>query len=152
MSTLIHQRVEQARAGENPAVIARVASGWVVIGDTQFLRGYCLLLADPVVPSLNDLSEDQRQVFLRDMTVLGDALLELCAATRINYEILGNAEPALHAHLFPRYETESAERRRAPVWFYPKPRLPGFDAERDAALMSAIRESLRNRGVLIENP
>lgn len=45
-----------ARAGTNPYVICRMRSGWLVIGDVQPLPGYCLLLADPVVPSLNDLS------------------------------------------------------------------------------------------------
>ena len=28
MSTLIHRRVQKARAGENPKVIRRVCSGW----------------------------------------------------------------------------------------------------------------------------
>ncbi len=81
-------------------VICRVPSGWAVLGDTQFLRGYSLLLPDPVVPDLNTLSKIQRAEFLHDMTVLGDALLEVTGAARINYEILGNSEPALHAHVF----------------------------------------------------
>ena len=55
MITLIHRRVEEARQGINPAVICRVPSGWVVLGDVQFLHGYSLLLPDPVVPSLNAL-------------------------------------------------------------------------------------------------
>lgn len=46
MNTLIHQRVEDCRRGENPKVIARVNSGWVVLGDVQFLRGYSLLLPE----------------------------------------------------------------------------------------------------------
>ncbi len=50
MSTLVHQRVEMARAGTNPTVICRVPSGWMVLADEQFLRGYSLLLPDPLVP------------------------------------------------------------------------------------------------------
>lgn len=38
--------------------------------------------------------------------VIGDALLDVTKAHRINYEILGNSEPELHAHIFPRYEDE----------------------------------------------
>jgi hypothetical protein len=83
MPTLIHQRVEQARRGENPTVICRVPSGWIVIGDKQFLPGYSLLLADPVVPSINDLDGEARAQFLRDMVILGDALLEVTGALRI---------------------------------------------------------------------
>src|SRR5579872_4538565 len=60
MANLIEQRVELARRGENPYVICRMKSGWLVIGDVQSLPGYCLLLADPVVESLNALNEAER--------------------------------------------------------------------------------------------
>jgi len=46
-----------ARVGTNPYVISKLPSGWLVIGDVQPLPGYCVFLADPVVPSINDLSE-----------------------------------------------------------------------------------------------
>src|SRR5947209_13661388 len=100
MRTIIHERVDQARAGENPKVIARMKSGWAVIGDVQFVRGYCLLLPDPVVTHLNALNGMNRDQFLADMARLGDAVLEVTGAVRINYEMLGNVEPALHAHVF----------------------------------------------------
>ncbi len=137
MTTLIHQRVEAARAGTNPTVICRMPSGWAVLGDVQFLRGYALLLPDPVVSDLNALDEGQRSRFLLDMTILGDALLEVTGAYRINYEILGNAEPALHVHVFPRYMSESEELRQGPAWRYDREyRLSiRFDAERDQELM-----------------
>jgi hypothetical protein len=59
-----------------------------------------------------------RTTFLQDMNILGDALLEVTGAARINYEILGNREAALHAHVFPRFATEPEEKRCKPVWFY----------------------------------
>ncbi|MCJ8279413.1 MAG: hypothetical protein MJK14_05615 [Rivularia sp. ALOHA_DT_140] len=67
-STLIHQRVEAARQGNNQTVICQMASGWAVLGDSQFIAGYCLLLPDPVVLDLNTLQGKQRQQFLNDMT------------------------------------------------------------------------------------
>jgi len=150
MPTLIHQRVDQANRGENPKAIARLASGWAVLGDTQFLRGYCLLLPDPVVPTLNDLDEAGRAAFLSDMAALGDAVLAVTGAVRINYEMLGNLEPALHAHVFPRFEDEPAELRTRPVWFYEKQWRHdgphGFDAKRDAPLMESIRQQLEAAG------
>jgi hypothetical protein len=57
LPTLIHRRVETARQGNNPTVICRVPSGWVVLGDVQFLRGYSLLLPDPVVLGLWTISD-----------------------------------------------------------------------------------------------
>jgi diadenosine tetraphosphate (Ap4A) HIT family hydrolase len=116
--SLISQRVEMARNGSNDKVICRMPSGWAVMGDVQFLPGYCLLLPDPVVPSLNDLDAEARAVYLLDMARLGDVVLAVTGALRMNYEILGNSEPELHCHLFPRHATEPEEKRRMPAWFY----------------------------------
>jgi diadenosine tetraphosphate (Ap4A) HIT family hydrolase len=140
---LIAERVEQARRGMNDRVISRLPSGWAVLGDVQFLPGYCLLLADPVVPSLNDLDTIERTQFLADMARLGDAVLRVTNAERINYEILGNAEPELHAHLFPRYATEPPDLRRMPAWFYDWAAGPGYDAEAHGPLRDALREQLK---------
>ena len=70
MPTAIHRQVEAARQGELARVIARMLSGWAVLGDPQITRGYCLLLPDPVVADLNALTGDQRRQFLDDMAAL----------------------------------------------------------------------------------
>ena len=147
MSTLVHQRVEMARAGTNPTVICGVPSGWMVLGDTQFLRGYSLLLPDPVVPDLNALDNQRRIEFLRDMAILGDALLEVTDAFRINYSILGNFDAALHAHVHPRYMSEREEFRLGPAWNYPRNQIDStpFDYERDKTLMQQIADAVRRR-------
>lgn len=142
MSTLIHRRVEDARRGENPRVIARMESGWAVMGDAQFLRGYSLLLPDPVVPHLNALQGAARTRFLDDMAALGDAVLKVTGAVRINYEMLGNLEPALHAHVFPRFADEPAELRTKPVWFYDWDKAPKFDPVEYREILEAIRGAL----------
>lgn len=139
---LISERVMQARAGTNDKVICRLSSGWAVMGDVQFLPGYCLLLPDPVVPSLNDLSGPARLRFLSDMATIGDALLKVTNATRINYEILGNSEPELHAHIFPRYADEATERRRMPVWFYDWSTAPPYDEAIHGAVRKRLQEAL----------
>lgn len=142
MSTLIHRRVDEARRGENPRVIARMDSGWAVMGDAQFLRGYSLLLPDPVVPHLNALEGAARTRFLDDMAALGDAVLKVTGAVRINYEMLGNLEPALHAHVFPRFADEPAELRTKPVWFYDWDKAPKFDPVEYREILDAIRGAL----------
>jgi len=139
---MIADRVDLARRGENDTVICRLPSGWAVLGDVQVLRGWCLLLPDPVVPSLNDLDEARRAEFLRDMARLGDAILQITGAERINYEILGNSEPELHAHVIPRYADEPAERRRLPAWFYDWDAAPRYEASRYADLREALCRAL----------
>jgi diadenosine tetraphosphate (Ap4A) HIT family hydrolase len=116
--TAIHRQVEAARKGELERAIARMRSGWAVLGDPQITRGYCLLLPDPVVPDLNALTGEARRQFLHDMAALGDAVLAVTGAERINYEILGNVEPALHAHVIPRHAAEAADLRTKPVWLH----------------------------------
>ncbi len=143
---LIQERVSAANQGTNETVLCRLKSGWAVIGDVQFLEGYCLLLPDPVVSSLNDLSSSQRLTFLADMTLIGDAILEVTGAVRINYEILGNAEPELHAHIFPRFADESEDKRRMPVWFYDWSIAPKFSLFDHSDLLERLRTTIRKLG------
>ena len=106
VETAIHRRVNDARAGRDHTVLGRCASGWAVFGHQQFVQGYLLLLPDPVVPDLNSLTPERRSQFLLDMSRLGDALVRTTSPVRINYAIFGNVEPALHAHVIPRYRNE----------------------------------------------
>ena len=140
--TLIHKAVAAARAGTNPDVIARVRSGWVVVGHVQVVHGYCLLLPDPVVPDLNALTGDGRAEFLLDMVAVGDVLLDLTKARRINYEILGNLEPALHAHVFPRYATEPEALRNGPVWHYDWSQAQPFEAKAKVEFAAKVKSAL----------
>ena len=149
MSTLIHKRVKECRNGTNPKAICRVHSGWVVIGDLQFLRGYSLILPDPVVADLNKLGPSERKTLFHEMSILGDALLEITGAVRINYEILGNLEPALHVHVFPRFDTEPETLRTRPVWFYDWDHAPAFDPDRDAPVMQSIKAYLARAGIVV---
>ncbi len=144
MPTLIHQRVRQAQENKNPFVICRMSSGWAVMGDHQALLGYALLLPDPVVPDLNALKGDLRSQYLDDVVRLGDAVLEATGCVRINYEILGNLEPALHTHIFPRYVDEPEELRTKPVWFYDLDNAPAFDVEHPdhVRVRNQIRDAL----------
>lgn len=142
MPTAIHRRVEQCRQGADPTLIAKLESGWAVFGERQFLRGYALLLPDPVVPHLNALSDAARRQFLDDMARLGDAVLGATAALRINYAMFGNLEPALHAHVIPRFEAEDPKFATQHPWAYDWNAAPLFDRERDAALLTAVRAGL----------
>jgi diadenosine tetraphosphate (Ap4A) HIT family hydrolase len=117
-------RVASALRGENPLVMARMPSGFAVIGDTQFLPGYSLLLTDdPSADHLTDLDWQRRKQFLFDLALLGEAVERACRVgglRRVNYEVLGNGLPVLHGHVHPRYEWEPPERITGPVWRYPE--------------------------------
>jgi diadenosine tetraphosphate (Ap4A) HIT family hydrolase len=142
MSTSIHRRVDALRAGSDPTFVARLSSGWAVLGEKQVLPGYCLLLPDPVVPTLNALKGADRAEFLADMAALGDAVLSVTHAVRINYAIFGNQDPALHAHVIPRYTHEPAGFVSAHPWTYDWSTAPDFDPERHRELRDQIHAQL----------
>ena len=143
--TAIHALVNAARAGD-PRVIASLPSGWALFGERQFVRGYVLLLPDPVVADINSLAEPARAPFLLDMTRVGDALLAVAGALRINYAIFGNLEPALHAHIVPRYADEPAALRVQHPWAYDWNAAPLFDPRAFGDLAAALRGALARRG------
>lgn len=121
-------RIGAALRGENPTVLAELEGGFAVIGDVQFLPGYCVLLAkDPSVTALSELPRAERLRFLADADLLATAVERAARALdpgfrRVNLEILGNADAFVHAHVWPRYDGEPAELVRRPVWLYPAAR------------------------------
>lgn len=148
-------RIGSALRGENPTVLARLPRSFAVIGDVQFLPGYCVLLVDdPAVERLSDLPLADRRAYLDSLDLLGEAVETACAALdpafrRVNLEILGNTDTFLHAHVFPRFDWELPERVVKPVWLYdgrmwsnPHTRL---GAEHDVLRAAITREIERLR-------
>ncbi len=151
-------RIGSAKAGTNPTVLARLPQSFAVIGDTQFLPGYCVLLVDdPSIDRLSDLPKSKRVEFLDSMDTLGQAVETVCRATdpafrRMNYEILGNTDAYLHAHLFPRYEWEPPDRVGAPVWLYDPQEFYAPEAalaRRHDDLRARIVAELAGRGAVV---
>jgi len=116
--------IAAALRGENPMVMGQMRSGFAVIGDTQHLPGYSLLLTDDMaVDHPTDLPWAQRRAFFFDLSLLGEAVLNAGrerGVHRVNYEVLGNSWNHLHGHVHARYESEPADTIGGPVWRYPK--------------------------------
>jgi diadenosine tetraphosphate (Ap4A) HIT family hydrolase len=75
---------------------------------------------------------------------IGDALLEITGAYRINYMTLANLEPSLHTHIIPRFREEPEEKRRAGAfqaydWSAARP----FDPVADKQLVDRMRACLQ---------
>lgn len=106
-------------------MLARLPGGFAVMGDPQWLPGYCVLLTDdPAAERLSDLAAPQRSAYLESMAALGEAVERACgnadpAFRRVNLEILGNADVFLHTHVWPRYGWEPPDLVHRPVWLYP---------------------------------
>ncbi len=139
---VIAEFVAAANAGTLPRAVCRLESGWVVLGDPQVLPGYCVLLADPVVGTLNDLNEAGRAAYLADMARVGDAVLSATGCVRVNYGILGNVARELHAHVFPRFADEPDDLRLKAVWLHDWAAAPLFSEEEHGPLRDRLRAVL----------
>jgi diadenosine tetraphosphate (Ap4A) HIT family hydrolase len=130
--------------------MARMRTGFAVIGDTQHLPGYSLLLTDDLeVDHPTDLPWSRRRDFFFDLSLIGEAVLAVTKAQgghRINYEVLGNSWPYLHGHVHARYEWEPRDKIGGPVWRYPKELRNAaehaYDDARHGELRAAITAEL----------
>lgn len=146
----ISHRVERARRGEDPQLIARMSSGWAILGNQQpeGIVGCCMLLPDPVVSSVNDLDGPARARFMSDFVLLGDAVLDATGAERINYLILCNQVPELHGHVVPRFASEDPDRRRLgpfEAYDFPNARRAAITEDADGPLLVRLKMALARR-------
>lgn len=124
--------------------ICRLPSGSVYLSTRQYHRGYCILQAEPQVESINHLDLQKQAVFFADMTRIGDAIMKISGAYRINYMILGNSHPILHAHIVPRHDFEPDDLKCELPTTNPafNDEAYAFDFKRDGDLMGMLKEAL----------
>lgn len=109
----ISNRVTRIKAGNDPELIAKMPSGYAILGKYQpdAITGCCMLLPKAVVPSPNDLNHADRAQFFADLVLLGDAIMQVTGSERINYLVLCNQVPELHGHCVPRFDAEDPTKR-----------------------------------------
>ena len=138
------------------AVIARIESGtfgdfiaelptcYVILGDAQFYRGYCVMLAKRHVTELFRMSSQESRALFEEMRLTSEAIAAVTNPWKLNYECLGNSEPHVHWHIFPRYESDPL--RRGPVWMRPeRERKIALGAQERTALTAALRNQIKVR-------
>ena len=114
----ICDRIEMIKNGTNPYFVKELETGYVVIGDHQYFKGYTLFLCKQHETELHFLDEEFKNKYLREMSVVAEAVYNAFGAEKMNYELLGNGETHLHWHLFPRRKDDMP--CKGPVWWLPK--------------------------------
>jgi diadenosine tetraphosphate (Ap4A) HIT family hydrolase len=125
--------IERCRANGFADFIAELPQSFVILGDAQFYRGYCVLLAKRHVTEIHLMGRDEARSLFDEVVAVGRAIAAVTRPLKLNYECLGNIEPHVHWHVFPRYESD--EMRAAPVWMRP-------ENERKAAPRETDRDGL----------
>jgi diadenosine tetraphosphate (Ap4A) HIT family hydrolase len=132
---------------EDPTWGVRVYTGQVAnayLATIGQIRGYCWViwrnghLCEPT-----DLDPTDAQMFFADMLTVGRAMQELLDPAKLNYEILGNKVPHLHAHVVPRPMVDPTPGHALP-WTYLDDGRP--DPEEVHALAAQLRSRLGQTG------
>ena len=114
---LICIRISQIKESSNPYFVRELKTGYVVLGDFQFYKGYTLFLSKIHVEELHKLGS-LRAIFLNEMALVAEAIFNVFKPYKLNYELLGNTDRHLHWHIIPRYKTDP--KLNAPIWIIDK--------------------------------
>jgi diadenosine tetraphosphate (Ap4A) HIT family hydrolase len=135
--------LETIRAGKAPNLIAELEHSYVVLGDAQFYRGYCVLLGKHHARELFELPRDEALALADELRSVAEAIHNVTRPLKLNYECLGNLEAHVHWHVFPRYASEEEKFRRAPVWERPpSQRMVALEEHDLRALMASLRAEI----------
>jgi diadenosine tetraphosphate (Ap4A) HIT family hydrolase len=110
---LICSRIKAIKEGRNPYFVKELSTGYVVLGDYQFYKGYVLFLSKVHTNELHNLKEKRTQ-FLNEMAIVAESVYKFFKPNKLNYELLGNTDEHLHWHVIPRYNNDPNP--NAPIW------------------------------------
>ena len=119
---MICERIELIKQGKNPHFVKELETGYVVIGDGQYFKGYTLFLAKEHVTELHQMEYETKIKFLEEMSIVQEAVSKAFQAEKMNIELLGNGDAHVHWHLFPRKAGDMkgyGHNGRGPVWWVP---------------------------------
>ena len=111
---LICERIKLIKQNKNPFFVKELQTGFVVLGDHQFYKGYTLFLSKQHKKELHELDQKEKIEFLTEMSQVAQAVYEAFSPDKLNYELLGNTENHLHWHIFPRYANDPEPNK--PIW------------------------------------
>ena len=117
MPCLICDRIEMIKNGTNPYFVIELETGYVVIGDHQYFKGYTCFLLKEHITELHFIPPDIRAKHLEEMSIVYEAVYNVFKPNKMNAELLGNGDPHIHWHFFPRYASDPL--RKHPVYRYP---------------------------------
>lgn len=106
------------KQNKNRHFVKELPSGYVVLGDYQYYKGYTLLLSKVHINELHKMKRTDRRQFLEDMALVSEAVYKTFKPKKLNYELLGNTDSHMHWHIFPRYSKDP--KPDVPVWVTPR--------------------------------
>ncbi len=146
---IICDRISKINNKTNSYFVAELKTGYVVLGDYQFFKGYALFLSKEHASELHELSPAIRKQFLWEMSVVAEAVFRAFNPEKLNYELLGNTDKHMHWHIFPRYKDDSMPNRT--VWNIDKEIRNSESARPTEQELQILKEKLMEFLPLIKN-
>lgn len=111
---LICDRINMIQQGRNPYFVAELDTGYIVIADYQYFKGYTIFLCKQDVRELHELNNEFKIKFLEEMSIVSEAVYHSFEPIKLNIELLGNIDSHVHWHIVPRYGTDPFP--HGPAW------------------------------------
>lgn len=144
---LICDRINMIKNGTNPYFVKELETGYVVIGDNQYFKGYTLFLHKEHKTELYKLDPETKVKFLEEMSLVGEACAKTFGAEKMNYELLGMGDQHVHWHLFPRAFGDLGQygvNGNGPVWWLPREKMWSEDVMIKGEELEDLRKKLRS--------
>jgi|SRR5208282_1343496 len=136
--------IARIQAGSFADFVAELPACYVILGNMQYYRGYCVMLAKRHATEIFLMPTDEARALLDEMRLVAEAIAAATTPWKMNYECLGNQEAHVHWHLLPRYADDNL--RHAPVWIRPESeRNLTLDDDDRRSLIAALRKQIHAR-------
>ena len=121
--------------------VAELEYSNVALYDDGRFPGRCIVSLNVHEEEFHLMNGPLMQRFMQDVQRVGQAIIEVTGAPRINYAILGNAVPHVHAHVFPRQFPRDPVPNSSP-WAHPKKVYPLKPASKEK-IIKGLAKALR---------
>lgn len=139
---LICGRISQIKTNKNKYFVKELKTGYVVLSDYQFYKGYTLFLSKKHVNELHKLDKT-RFSYLHEMALVAEAVYKTFNPKKLNYELLGNTNEHLHWHIIPRYKNDP--KPDSPIWIVNKRLRYSNSIKSTNKELKIIKRNLKNR-------
>lgn len=106
MNCALCERVKSILAGSYPYLIHEFPHSYLLLGEHQFYRGYCVLVSKSHHREMADIPSPEREEIFQEMMTTSSVIQKVFKPKKMNLSSLGNVVEHLHWHFFPRYEDD----------------------------------------------
>ncbi len=106
MNCSLCDRVKLTQDKKYPYLIHEFTHSYLMLGEHQFFRGYCVLVSKGHFKEMTDMPEKMQAEMFQEMMKVSSVLQKYFQPAKMNMCSLGNVVPHVHWHFFPRYSDD----------------------------------------------